>query len=85
MFFPASLAVAVCGRVEWTQQPFPGPNYRGLRAEDLFEVGSLILTVYRVSRMKGLRWLALSLAMLQLWLLAAAGFIAGMSLTGTWL
>ena len=41
MFFPASLAVAVCGRVDWTQQPFPGPNYWGLRAEDLFEVGSL--------------------------------------------
>ena len=44
---------------------------------------------HRVSRaawkMKGLRWFALSLALLQLWLLAAANFIAGMSLTGTWL
>jgi hypothetical protein len=35
--------------------------------------------------MKGLRWFALSLAILQLWLLAAASFIAAMSLTGTWL
>ena len=85
MFFPAALAVAVLGRVDWTQNPFPGPNYWGLRAEDIFDLGSLILSVYWVWRMKGLRWFALSLAMLQLWLLAAAGFIAGMSLTGTWL
>jgi hypothetical protein len=85
LFFPASLAVGVLGRVDWTQPHFPGPNYWGLRAEDLFDLGSLILGSYWVWRMKGLRWFALSLTMLQLWLLAAAGFIAGMSLTGTWL
>lgn len=85
LFFPAVLAVAVLGRVDWQQPHFPGPNYWGLRAEDLFDLGSLILGIYWVWRMKGLRWFALSLAILQLWLLAAAGFIAAMSLTGTWL
>jgi hypothetical protein len=85
LFFPAVLAVAVLGRVDWQKPHFPGPNYWGLRAEDFCDLGSLILSVYWVSRMKGLRWFALSLAILQLWLLAAAGFIAAMSLTGTWL
>lgn len=85
LFFPATLAVAVLGRVDWQQPHFPGPNKWGLRAEDVFALGSLIVSGYCVWKMKGLRWFALSLAMLQLWLLAAANFIAGMSLTGTWL
>jgi hypothetical protein len=85
LFFPAVLTVAVVGQVDWQQPHFPGPNYWGLRAEDLFDLGSLILGVYWVRRMKGLRWFALSLAILQLWLLAVASFIASMSLTGTWL
>lgn len=85
LFFPATLAVAVLGRVDWEQPHFPGPNKWGLRAEDVFAVVSLIVSIYWVWRMKGLRWFAVSLAMLQLWLLAAASFIAAMSLTGTWL
>jgi len=85
LFFPATLAVAVLGRVDWQQFHFPGPNKRGLRAEYVFAVGSLIVSGYWVWRMKGLRWFALSLAMLQLWLLAAANLIAAMSLTGNWL
>jgi hypothetical protein len=85
LFFPATLAVAVLGRVDWQQPHFPGPNKWGLRAEDVFAFCSLIVSGYCVWRMKGLRWFALSLAMLQLWLLAAANFIAGMSLSGTWL
>jgi hypothetical protein len=85
LLFPATLAVAVLGRVDWQHVPFPGPNKWGLRAEDVLALGSLIASGYWVWSMKGLRWFAFSLAMLQLWLLAAANFIAGMSLTGTWL
>jgi hypothetical protein len=85
LFFPATLVVAVLGRVDWQQPHFPGPNKWGLRAEDAFALGSLIVSIYWVWRMKGLRWFAVSLAMLQLWLLAAANFVAAMSLTGTWL
>ena len=85
LFFPAVLTIAVLGRVDWQQPHFPGPNYWGLRAEDLIDFGSLILGSYWVWRMKGLRWFALSVVIFQLWLLAAAGFIAAMSLTGTWL
>jgi hypothetical protein len=85
LFFPATLAVAVLGRVDWQQPHFPGPNKWGLRVEDVFALGSLIVGIYWVWRMKGLRWFAVSLAMLQLCLLAAANFVAAMSLTGTWL
>ncbi|MGD1210851.1 MAG: hypothetical protein ABR973_05775 [Candidatus Acidiferrales bacterium] len=85
LFFPATLAVAVIGRVDWQQPHFPGPNYWGLRAEDVFAVSSVIVGSYWIWKMKGLRWFASSLALLQLWLLAAANFIAAMSLTGTWL
>jgi hypothetical protein len=85
LFFPAVLTIAVLGRVDGQQPHFPGPNYWGLRAEALIDFGSLILGSYWVWRMKGLRWFASSLSALQLWLVAAAGFIAAMSLTGTWL
>lgn len=85
LFFPATLALVVLGEVDWQQPHFPGPNYWGLRAEDLFDLCSLTLGGYWVWRMKELRWFALSLVMLQIWLLVAAGLIAGMSLTGTWL
>lgn len=85
IFFPATLAVAVLGRVDWQQPHFPTPNNWGLRAEDVFALGSLMVSIYWVWRMKGLRWFAVSLAILQIWLLAAANFIAAMSLRGTWL
>ena len=59
LFFTATLAVAVLGRVDWQQFHFPGPNKWGLRAEYVFAVGSLIVSGYWVWRMKGLRWFAL--------------------------
>ncbi len=85
LFFPSVIAVGVVGRVDWQAPHFPRPNQWGLRAVELFDAGSLIVFVYWVWKMKGLRWFALSLGILQLWLLAAAVFIASMSLTGTWL
>lgn len=35
--------------------------------------------------LKGLRWFALAFALIQLWMLFWAGFVAGMALTGDWL
>jgi hypothetical protein len=83
LFFPSTLAVAALGSVGFS--PSVNPNYWGLRAEDAFVIGSLAVGVYWILRMRGLRWFAASLAMLQLWLLAGAQFIAGMALTGRWL
>ncbi|HTZ74914.1 MAG TPA: hypothetical protein VMB47_13410 [Candidatus Aquilonibacter sp.] len=83
--FPVTLAVAVVGAVDWQQPHFPGPNHRALLTEDALLLFSLALGSYWTWKMKGVRWFAISLVLLQLWLLAAANFIAGMSLTGTWL
>jgi hypothetical protein len=85
VFFPATLFVAAVGTVDWQRVPFPGPNHWGLRTEDAFAVGSLIVAAYWIYRMKRLRWFAVSSEMLQICFLVAANFIAGMALTGTWL
>ncbi len=78
--FPAVIAVAATGRVDG-----PEPNDWGLRAADLLSLISLGLGIYWIWIMKGLPWYATSVTLLQLWLLAAANFIAGMALTGRWL
>lgn len=83
--FPATIAVAAAGYVDWQPPNYHGPNNWGLRAEDLLALISLTLGIFWVWKMKGLRWLATSLALLQLWFLAGANFIAGMALTGQWL
>jgi hypothetical protein len=61
------------------------PNYWALRAVDLLEIGSLVVGVSWIVRMRGLRWFALSLVLLQFMFLYGAGFIAAMALTGDWL
>jgi len=75
-----SSAAPVRGAVSQLQ-----PNYWALRAVDLLEIGSLVVGVSWIVRMKGLRWFALSLVLLQSLFLYGAGFIAGMALTGDWL
>jgi hypothetical protein len=83
--FPAAIAVAAVGYVDWQPPNYHGPNTWGLRTEDLLGVISLCLGIYWIWKMKGLRWLAISVTLLQLWILAGANFIAGMALTGQWL
>ena len=73
------------GYLDWQPPNYHGPTNWGGRAEDLLGLLSLGLGIYWVSRMKGLRWYAISLTLLQLWFLAGANFIAGMALTGKWL
>jgi hypothetical protein len=83
LFFPSTVAVAALGGVGFS--PLVKPNYLGLRVEDAFVIGSLAVGACWIWRMRGLRWFATCLVMLQLWLLAGAYFIAGMALTGRWL
>src|SRR5262249_12540024 len=82
---PATIAVAAAGYVDWRPPNYHGPNNWGLRGEDLLALISLTLGVCWVWKMRGLRWLAISVTLLKLWLLAGANFIAGMALTGQWL
>jgi hypothetical protein len=83
--FPATIAVAAAGYVNFEQIPYPGPSHWGLRACDALALISLAAGTYWTFRMKGLRWFAVGVTLLQMWLLAGANFIAGMSLTGRWL
>jgi hypothetical protein len=78
--FPATLLVAALGAVNG-----PEPNNWGLRATDAIAIISLGVGIYWIWLMKGLRRFAISVAILQLWMLAGANFIAGMALTGRWL
>ena len=78
--YPATLLVAACGAVDG-----PEPNAWGFRATYALAIISFGVGIYWVWLMKGIRWFAVSVVILQLWLLAAANFIAGMALTGRWL
>ncbi len=82
---PATIAVGAIGFVDIQQVPFPGPNRLGLRINDFLFIVSLGLGTYWTWKMRGQRWFAMSLTLLQLWFLFAAGFVAGMALAGTWL
>ena len=81
---PATIAVGVVGNVDWQRVPFPGPNRLGIWTNNVLSLISLGLGIYLIGRMRGQRWFALSLTLLQWWLLFAAGLIAAMSLTATW-
>jgi hypothetical protein len=84
IFFPLIVAVGVLFPAisSW---PSPQSNIAGERWLNCAFYGSLATGVYWIYRMKGLRWFAASLIGLQQLVLACAGFIVGMSVTGQWL
>jgi len=81
--FALTVSIAVVGFVDQTN--YRGPNERALHLETALAAASAVLSIYWVIRMKGYRWYATSLSLLQLLLLAGANLVAGMSLTGRWL
>jgi hypothetical protein len=84
LFFPMTIAVGVLFPAisSW---PSPQANAAGERWLNFTFYGSLATGVYWIYRMKGFRWFAASLIGLQQLVLACAGFIAGMSVSGQWL
>ena len=84
LFFPAIIAVGVLygSATTW---PNPQPNAIGNLWLNVLFCGSLGLGAFWVYKMKGLRWFAASLVVLQQVILIGAGFIAGMSVSGEWL
>jgi hypothetical protein len=83
--FPATLTVAATGYVNVRQVTLSDPNYWGLRVCDFLMLISLGAGAYWTFRLKGLRWFAASITLLQLGLLVGANIIAGMALTGDWI
>ena len=87
LFFPAIIAVAVIGTVAVPIGDAPPPKLNTLAvwtSNGMF-FASFLLGVYWVYRMKGLRWFALGLLIVQQWILCGAAFVAAMALSGTWL
>lgn len=78
--FPLSFAIALV-----FPAPSPSsPNHVGSFLLDALELLALLFGIYCVYRAKGVRWFAAAIVVAALWLLLAAGFIAGMSVSGDW-
>jgi len=87
LFFPVLVAAGVLGRNLAAYDPVTGTQPTVLA---YFIVYGLILVslcfgLYWVYRLKGYRWLAIGIMLFQLWLMHAAGWIAGMAITGDWI
>lgn len=86
LFYP--LIVAVGAAFPAGTSVAPGGAHSvplGERLLDMLTFAPLITGSYWVHRMRGLRWLAGSLVLLQEVVLYGALFVAGMSLSGDWL
>jgi hypothetical protein len=86
LFYPLAIAVGVLFPAASTS-PFAQSrsNSAGEHLLDALTLLSLVTASFWVYRMKGLRWLAGSLAVLQEVVVWGALLIAGMSVTGDWL
>lgn len=82
--FPATIAISVAGYLN-PEGSFTKPNNWGLQACNLLALIALFAGVYWTYGLKGMRWFAISVTLIQIWLLACANFVAGMALTGKWL
>jgi len=61
------------------------PNKTGSVLLKGLELVALLFGIYCTYRAKGLRWFTAAVVVAELWILLAAGFFAGMSVTGDWL
>jgi hypothetical protein len=85
LFFPAVVAVGVLFPAVSSVRPDLRENVMGHRLLDGLFYLSLATGAFWVWRMRGLRWLAASLLLVQQVILIGAGFVAGMSVSGDWL
>jgi len=85
-FYPLAIAVGVLFQAASTP-PFDQSrsNSLGEHILDAITLLSLGMASFWVYRMKGLRWLAGSLVVLEEVIVLGALFVAGMSVTGDWL
>jgi hypothetical protein len=85
LFFPAIIFVAVVWAVDGRQWPRPEPDHQAVQKCNTLFFLSLAFGSYWTYRMKGLRWFASAIVLLQQWILLGALFIAGMALSGDWI
>ena len=86
LFFPLVIAVGALFPAARTS-PFGRPmsNPFGYHCLDALTLLSLGMALFWVYHLKGLRWLAISLVVLEEVVIYGALFIAGMSVSGDWL
>jgi hypothetical protein len=86
VFFPLAIAVGASFPASSTSPLEPRrPNLLGEHILDALTLLSLGMALFWIYRMKGLRWLATSLVILEEVLVWGALFIAGMSVSGDWI
>jgi hypothetical protein len=79
--FPLTIAIGVF----FPASSSSNPNRVGQSLLNGLDFLAVAFAIYCVYRAKGGRWFAAALVVAGLWLMFAAGFIAGMSVTGDWL
>ena len=83
LFFPAMFAIGVAfGNTTGQVRQVHGFL---LFAFYISFFGPLALGSFWIYKLRGVRWFALSIVLLQQWLLVGAAFLTGMALTGDWL
>ena len=85
LFIPVSSVIGIVGWVDLGMVPPPKPSAVLMWIDNGCFVASTMLGIFWIYRMKGLRWFALSIGLIQLWILMGVGFMTGMALTGHWL
>jgi hypothetical protein len=85
LFVPITIAVGDVGAVDPSPMSHAQPSELLVWTNNGMFIGSSVLGIFWIYRMKGLRWFALAIQLIQLWILLGAGFIAGMALSGDWL
>ena len=85
LFIPATTVVGVVGWIDPGMVPQQKPSVALEWIDNGLSIAFIVLGVFWVYRMKGLRWFAVSFMLIQLWILLGVGFMTGMALSGVWL
>jgi len=85
LLIPATTAIGVLGSIDPSPVAHAKPSESLVWTNNGLFIVSVALGILWVYRMKRLRWFAFGFMLIQLWILAAVGFVAGMALSGDWL
>lgn len=85
LFLPVILAIATVAWNDTSPVARPEPNVIAEWANNAIDLISLAVPIISVYYMKGSRWFAIAVSLLQIWFLLIASFIAGMAISGDWL
>jgi hypothetical protein len=86
LFYPLAIVIGAAFQASIHPRTEPlQPNRLGEHLLDALTIASLVPAALWVYSMKGLRWLAVRLVILQETVIWGALFVAGMSVSGDWI